>query len=41
MRIRPIHPDPRRNYVVAGLLGLLVGVVAALTAERLRPGSPS
>jgi capsular polysaccharide biosynthesis protein len=40
---RPIHPDPRRNYVVAGLLGLLVGVVAALAAEGLRsaPGTGS
>ena len=34
---RPIHPDPRRNYVVAGLLGLLAGLVAALAVERLRP----
>lgn len=33
---RPIHPDPRRNYVVGGLLGLFVGVVAALVVERLR-----
>jgi capsular polysaccharide biosynthesis protein len=33
--VRPIHPDPRRNYVVAALLGAFVGVVAALaTAPR-------
>jgi len=36
---RPIHPDPRRNYVVSGLLGLLVGLVAAVVAERLRPAA--
>ena len=36
---RPIHPDPKRNYVVAGLLGLLAGLVAALAVERLRPAS--
>jgi receptor protein-tyrosine kinase len=34
---RPVHPDPRRNYVVAGLLGLLAGLVAALALDRLRP----
>lgn len=33
---RPIHPDPRRNLVVASLLGVLVGVVAALILEKLR-----
>jgi succinoglycan biosynthesis transport protein ExoP len=32
---RPIRPDPRRNYVVAALLGLFVGVLAAMaTAPR-------
>lgn len=36
---RPIHPDPWRNYVVGGLLGLFVGVVAALAGERLRPAA--
>ena len=36
---RPVHPDPRRNYVVAGLLGLLAGLVAALAVERLRPAA--
>ena len=34
---RAIYPDPQRNAVVAGLLGLLVGVAAALMADRLRP----
>jgi capsular polysaccharide biosynthesis protein len=36
---RPIHPDPRRNYIVAALLGLFVGVVAALAAAPRRPVS--
>jgi capsular polysaccharide biosynthesis protein len=36
---RPIHPDPKRNYVVAGLLGLFLGVATALAAERLRVAS--
>lgn len=36
---RPYHPDPRRNYIVAGLLGLLLGLVAAAAAERLRPAA--
>ena len=36
---RPIHPDPRRNSVVAVLLGVFVGVVAALAAAPRRPSS--
>lgn len=35
---RPVFPDPRRNAVVASLLGLFVGAVAALAASR-RPAS--
>jgi uncharacterized protein involved in exopolysaccharide biosynthesis len=37
---RPIRPDPRRNYVVAALLGLFVGVLAALAMapRRTVPG---
>jgi capsular polysaccharide biosynthesis protein len=29
----PIHPNPSRNHVVAGLLGLFVGVVAAYAID--------
>lgn len=32
---RPVRPDPRRNYVVAGILGLFLGVLAAVLIERL------
>jgi len=32
----PIHPQPRRNQVVAALLGLFVGVVAAYGFDGLR-----
>lgn len=32
---RPIHPTPARNYLVAGILGLFLGVAAALLIERL------
>lgn len=32
----PIHPTPARNYLVAGLLGLFLGIGAALLFERLR-----
>jgi len=37
---RPIRPDPRRNYVVASLLGLFVGVLAvmAMAPRRAVPG---
>lgn len=30
---RPIHPDPRRNLTVAAVLGLLLGVVAAVGVD--------
>ena len=36
---RPVRPDPRRNYVVAALLGTLLGVALVLAAHSLRPGS--
>lgn len=32
---RPIHPTPARNYLVAGILGFLLGLAAALLLERL------
>ncbi|HSD30053.1 MAG TPA: hypothetical protein VLL75_22325 [Vicinamibacteria bacterium] len=35
---RPVRPDPRRNYVVAAICGLLLGVAAAVVAERWRGG---
>jgi len=37
---RPIRPDPRRNFVVAALLGLFVGVLAAMAMapRRTVPG---
>jgi capsular polysaccharide biosynthesis protein len=31
----PIHPTPARNYLVAGILGLFLGVAAAILIERL------
>lgn len=33
---QPVHPDRQRNFLVGGALGLFLGVVAALAAERLR-----
>jgi capsular polysaccharide biosynthesis protein len=38
---RPVHPDPRRNYVVAALLGVILGLVLVLVVDSLRPGSPT
>lgn len=38
---RPIFPDRRRNYGVALLLGLFVGVVAAVAAERFGASTPA
>ena len=39
---RPIRPEPRRNYVVAGILGLFLGVLAAVLIERLlAPAAPA
>ena len=38
---KPVHPDPRRNYVVAGLLGVLLGLVLVLAVDSLRAGSPT
>jgi non-specific protein-tyrosine kinase len=35
---RPVRPDPQRNYVVAAIGGLLLGVAAAVVAERWRGG---
>lgn len=32
----PVHPDRQRNFLVGGALGLVLGVVAALSAERMR-----
>jgi len=36
---RPIHPDPRRNYVLAGILGAVLGVAATFVVGRLRGAS--
>jgi capsular polysaccharide biosynthesis protein len=33
---RPFHPTPARNYLVAGILGLFLGIAAAFLFERLR-----
>jgi capsular polysaccharide biosynthesis protein len=33
---QPIHPTPARNYLVASLLGLFLGIGAAILFERLR-----
>lgn len=33
---RPVRPDARRNVVVAAILGLFLGVLAALTLEAVR-----
>lgn len=32
----PIYPTPGRNYLVAGLLGLFLGLGVAILLERLR-----
>ena len=32
---RPVHPNPQRNYVAGGILGLFLGVGAALVFDRL------
>lgn len=32
---RAIHPTPARNYLIAGILGLFLGLAAALLLERL------
>ncbi|MDX1584375.1 MAG: Wzz/FepE/Etk N-terminal domain-containing protein [Thermoanaerobaculia bacterium] len=33
---RPDYPDPQRNLIVAGFIGLALGLVAALALERVR-----
>ncbi|HEX5758951.1 MAG TPA: hypothetical protein VF121_07125 [Thermoanaerobaculia bacterium] len=33
---RPVYPTPRRNYVVAAVLGLFVGAIGALLLARWR-----
>lgn len=35
----PIHPDPVRNHLVAGILGLFLGVVVAIGLEYLWPSA--
>jgi len=35
---RPVRPDARRNVLVAAILGLFLGVLAALALEALRSG---
>ncbi len=35
---RPMYPDPQRNYVVAAVLGLFLGVGLAFVADQRRPG---
>lgn len=37
-RSAPIRPTPGRNYTVAAILGLFLGVLAALALEYLRSG---
>lgn len=32
---RPYHPDPRRNLIAAGLIGLFLGIIAAYATEAL------
>jgi capsular polysaccharide biosynthesis protein len=32
----PIYPDPQRNYVAAGILGLFLGIGTALVFDQLR-----
>ena len=40
---RPFHPDPVRNYVVSGILGLFVGLLATFAVghlqQRARPAA--
>jgi capsular polysaccharide biosynthesis protein len=36
----PAYPEPRRNYAVAGILGLFLGAGAAFVAERVRAPGP-
>lgn len=38
---RPVRPDARRNATVAALLGLFLGVLAALALEAVRSGRSS
>jgi capsular polysaccharide biosynthesis protein len=38
---RPIHPTPARNYLVAGILGLFLGIAVALLIERLSGPRPT
>ena len=35
---RAVYPDPQRNYVVAGVFGLFLGVGLAFVADQQRPG---
>ena len=37
---RPIYPNPQRNYVAAGILGLFLGIGAALIFDYLRRSTP-
>lgn len=37
---QPSHPDPKRNFLVAGLLGLALGAAAAFALDRLRSSPP-
>jgi capsular polysaccharide biosynthesis protein len=36
--LRPFHPDPSRNAVIAAILGLFSGLLLALVLEYLRSG---
>lgn len=36
---RPSYPDPQRNYLVGGALGLILGIAAALVLDRARSRS--
>jgi capsular polysaccharide biosynthesis protein len=37
---RPIHPDPGRNVLVAGIIGLFLGLAAAFLVESFRRSAP-
>jgi len=36
----PVHPNPRRNYTVAAILGILLGLAAAFALEALLAPHP-
>lgn len=38
---RPAYPEPQRNYLVGGAVGLVLGIAAALVLDRARRGAAS